>query len=176
MVHYCPKMNEIVRLTLKFFPVSLGGWPLIFLVATHFLYYFFTPVSLSPTSMSTFTTASLLHLHSFVNVHAPRLGTSIVKWTKQVLRYTKAVIFLVKGLYRMRKMLFKIDYFSWWPLLLSQALKYRIPIWVLQNLSSKVMHKSNIILNVSFMTLNILSLIFFHIPCIHYNLEVIVIF
>ena len=77
------------------------------------------------------------------------------------------------------KMLFKIDYFSWWPLLLSQVLKYRISIWDLQNLSWKVMRKNNwlnIILNVSFMTLNILNLIIFHVPWIHYKLEVIVIF
>ena len=26
------------------------------------------------------------------------VGASIVKWTKQVLRYTKAMVFLVKGL------------------------------------------------------------------------------
>ena len=60
-------------------------------------------------------------------------------------------------------MLFKIDCFSRWPLLLSWALKYRILIWDLQNQSSKVMRKSNwlnIILIVSFMTLNILNLNF----------------
>ena len=62
------------------------------------------------------------------------------------------------------KLLLKVDYFSWWPLLVSHVLKYRISTQDLQNLSSKVMRKSiwpNIILNVSFMTLNILNLTFF---------------
>jgi hypothetical protein len=60
----------------------------------------------------------------------------------------------------------KMLIFSRWPLLLSKVLKYKISIWVLQNLSSKVMRKSNwlnIVLNVNFMTLNNLNLEFFFI-------------
>ena len=42
----------------------------------------------------------------------PSFSMFIVKWTKNVLRHTKAVVFLVKRLISSSKMLFKIDYFS----------------------------------------------------------------
>ena len=61
------------------------------------------------------------------------------------------------------KMFYKIYLFSWWPLLLSLVLKYRISIWDLQNLSCKVMRKSNwlyLVFNVNFMTLNIWTWIY----------------
>ena len=51
--------------------------------------------------------------------------------------------FLGQTLISSRKMLSKIYYFLWWPLLLSWVLKYKISIWDFQNLSSKVMRKSS---------------------------------
>ena len=91
-------------------------------------------------------------------------GTSMVKWIKTMLRYTKAIVILGRRPKSSSKVLFRLNCLSWWPLLLCQILNWRIWSWDLQYLSLIVMLKSNWLsldLNVDFMTLTILKLDFF---------------
>ena len=92
------------------------------------------------------------------------MDASMVKSTTKVLRYTKTIIFLVKGLKIEKvKALFKLNLFSWWPLLLCWILKCMKSSWDLQFLSLKVVLRSkwlSLNLDVDFMTLTISKLDF----------------
>ena len=83
-------------------------------------------------------------------------GASMVKWTKEVLWYLTSK--------SRSKMLFTMNKFSCWPMLLCQALKCKIPRWDLQDLSLKIMLRSkwlDLVSNINFITLSTLNLIFY---------------
>ena len=82
-------------------------------------------------------------------------GASMVKWTTNVLQYINTIFFGQRPKNN-SKALIKLNWISWWPLLLCCILKCRISSWYLQYLSLKVMFKNKwlgLVLEVDFMTL-----------------------
>ena len=107
----------------------------------------------------------------------PSKVASMVKWTKIVLWYTKAMVFLGQRSKGCCKVLFEMDSFSWSPLLCGveySNVEYQIEIFKTRQML-KVMLKSkwlSKVLDVNFTTLSILKLdFFFHIPWLRYPLR-----
>ena len=94
-----------------------------------------------------------------------RKGAIMVNLSKIVLHYTKIHVLNGQRPKSSSKMLFEMVFLSlWWSLSLSKILKRRISSCDLENLSSKVLLKSTwwkLVLNVDFMTLDILKLFVF---------------
>jgi hypothetical protein len=89
----------------------------------------------------------------------------MVKWIGKWLCYAKIPKFLVKG-YKVVPKCLQVAFFSWWPLLLLQVFKSIMSKWHFQKISLKVKSKNkwlNMVLNLHFMTSNILNMDYFFI-------------